>query len=61
MQMHKMETLFSSSSTYNIFMRYCNVNERICERGKEEESKCTEEGGVGRAGRERGKEKGMNV
>ena len=61
MQMHKMETLFSSSITYNIFMRYCNVNERICERGKEEESKCTEEGGVGRAGRERGKEKGMNV
>lgn len=61
MQMHLMETLFSSSVSYDIFMRYFIVNERICEREKEEESKCTEEGGVGRAGRERGKEEGMNV
>lgn len=55
-RMRLMVTLFSS-----LLFRYCNLNERICERGKEEESKFTGEGGVRRAGREKGKEEGMNV
>lgn len=56
-----MEILFFFFVFYDIFMWYFIVNEWICECGKEEESKCIEEGGVGRVGWERGKEEGMNV